>query len=80
MDKKRMYLGSGIIFSLLLCQAFLYQDAANCIDSLRIKVKSLEKVSDFLSTREMVGTKNEQRVITDPNKTFGILFEFFEID
>jgi hypothetical protein len=58
---------------------FLQADT-DCIDSIKIKVKSLEKAHDFLSSREMVGTKNEQRIITDPNKTFGIIFEFVEVD
>jgi hypothetical protein len=57
-----------------------FEADANCIDSLRIKVKSLEKASGFLSSKGMVGKKNEQMVITDPQKTFGILFEFVEID
>jgi hypothetical protein len=58
---------------------FLKSDT-NCIDSLRIKVKSLEKAYGFLSSRGMVGKKNERRIIADPPKTFGILFEFVEID
>jgi hypothetical protein len=58
---------------------FLEADA-NCIDSLRIKVKSLDKAYDFLCSREMIGIKNDQGIITDPNRTFGILFEFVEFD
>ena len=58
---------------------FLEADS-NCIGSLRIKVKSLSKAFDFLSSREMIGTKSEKEIITDPNKTFGILFEFVETD
>jgi hypothetical protein len=58
---------------------FLQTDT-DCIDSLTIKVKSLKKAHDFLSSKEMVGTKDEQRIITDPNKTFGIIFEFVEVD
>jgi hypothetical protein len=50
------------------------------IESIEIKVKSLEKAFSFLSPRRMVGTKNERRIVTDPNKTFGIIFEFVEVD
>jgi hypothetical protein len=58
---------------------FLKSDS-NCIYSLRIRIKSLEKAYGFLSSRGMVDRKNEHRIITNPNKTFGILFEFVEID
>lgn len=58
----------------------LLEADVDCIDSLKIKVKSLEKAHSFLSSREMVGIKDGQRIIADPNKTFGILLEFVEID
>jgi hypothetical protein len=58
---------------------FLEADADR-IDSLEIKVKSLERVHDLLSSKGMLGIEDKQRIVTDPNRTFGICFEFVEVD
>lgn len=51
----------------------------DCIYSLTIKVRSLEKAYDYLSSNGLIQTKNEHTVKTNPDKTFGILFEFTDI-
>jgi len=50
------------------------------IYSLKIKVKSIKKAGDFLSAKGLVRTQDDHTVITNPEKTFGILFEFSEIE
>lgn len=50
------------------------------ICSLKMKVKSLKKASDYLSSKGLMGTKDNYTVKTNPDKTFGIIFEFYEIN
>jgi hypothetical protein len=51
-----------------------------CIYSLKIKVRSLEKACNYLSSKGLILAKNKHTVTANPEKTFGILFEFTEID
>jgi len=50
------------------------------IYSLKLKVQSLKKAGDYLSSKGLIHTKDNHMVTTNPVKTFGIIFEFFEID
>jgi hypothetical protein len=50
------------------------------IHSLKIKVRSLEKACHFLSAKGLMDAKDKQTVTTKPDKSFGILFEFTEMD
>ncbi len=48
----------------------------NCIQSIRFKVKSIDKVISYLTNNEMIGESNKNFVSTNPDKFFGVLFEF----
>jgi len=52
----------------------------DCICSLTIKVKSLEKACDYLLIKGLIDAKDKYTVTTRPDKSFGILFEFTEVD
>jgi hypothetical protein len=52
----------------------------DCLYSLKIKVKSLEQACRFLSGKGFMEAKDKQTVTTKPDKSFGILFEFTEMD
>ncbi|UTC67596.1 MULTISPECIES: hypothetical protein [unclassified Treponema] len=46
--------------------------------SFEVKVKSLEKARSFLSEKDLIGKDTGSSVYTDPQKTYGVLFEFTE--
>jgi hypothetical protein len=48
------------------------------IHSLRIKVKSIKKAREYLSAKGLIRSADNHTVATNPDKTFGIIFEFFE--
>jgi hypothetical protein len=50
------------------------------IHSIRIKVKSLDKAREFLSSRGLLGQDKKDSITLNTHKTYGILFEIFEAE
>jgi len=50
------------------------------IHSIKIKVRSLDKAREFLSSRELLSQDKKVSIILNPDKTFGILFEILEAE
>jgi hypothetical protein len=50
------------------------------IESLKIKVKSLEKTKLFLEENDLLGEISENTISTDPKKCFGMIFIFSELN
>lgn len=51
----------------------------NCIYAIRFHVKSIDKVRNYLVNNKIIGNEDDVVVATNPNKTYGVLFEFSEI-
>jgi len=54
----------------------LVESDRNCIRSIRFKVKSIDETRNYLASREMLGENSKKVIATNPNKCYGILFEF----
>jgi hypothetical protein len=50
------------------------------IYSIKIKVRSLDKAREFLSSRGLLGQDKKVSIILNPEKTYGILFEILETE
>ena len=50
------------------------------IHSMKIKVNSLDKAREFLSSRGLLGQDKKVSITLNPEKTFGILFEILEAE
>jgi hypothetical protein len=50
------------------------------IHSMKIKVRSLDKAREFLSSRGLLGQDKKVSINLNPKKTFGILFEILEAE
>ena len=51
----------------------------NCIDAIRFKVRSLDVALKYLKKCQIFGKLKIASISTNPDKTYGILFEFSEI-
>ncbi len=51
----------------------------NCIDAIRFKVRSLDVALKYLKKCKIVGKIKIASISTNPDKTYGVLFEFSEI-
>lgn len=56
----------------------LVEGLADDIESLQIKVNNIDKVTALLLQNGMLDMKRKEVVRTDPEKSFGIIFEFIE--
>lgn len=50
----------------------------NYIKSIKFKVRSMDAVFKYLKQYEIFGKKKEDVISTNPDKTYGVLFEFSE--
>lgn len=56
----------------------MIEGSADDIESLQIKVSNVDKVKALLLQNGMLDMKRKEVVRTDPEKSFGIIFEFIE--
>ena len=56
----------------------LVEGSSDDIESLQIKVNNIDKVKALLLQNGMLDIKRREVVRTDPEKSFGIIFEFIE--
>lgn len=47
-----------------------------CIQSVRFKVNSIEKAKKYLVSKDILGQSSKKLLATNPDKCFGVLFEF----
>lgn len=48
----------------------------NSIDSIKFKVQSIDKAKNYLISKNMLGSESSNLISTDPDKTYGVLFQF----
>jgi len=51
----------------------------NCIYAIRFHVKSIETVRSYLVGNKIIGNGDVDVITTNPDKTYGVLFEFSEL-